>query len=388
MKQRDKIVIAGATVGVVLMGVVVFASSKASAKDGPKTIPKNDGDTTACGPDEVPNPFRATYIAQMRAAKRTPLKAELDKFPACIKRECPPGQLRDRYGRCVESPESPTFCGESQHWDPDAEACVDDGPDACPPGKTWMEALKKCVDVLSPVVPLEPDPPAPIAVYPEGNAFYQVTKNDILGWALSGLHTNAISQNMLARELLLCAIEHGKYSNEAALAFANEHRRNRAATDKIVNEILCGGVNDACYGTWGYCGDAAILSGRCRDTERNHPGAHGRAIRLLRQHADNKLRLEQNLPLARVVDILSPKEKGNGKSRAVRPAMPGGDNSYPLLWLPGVDRKRLWESGGTVVEFVPGQGNPPDFITDRGITDYSGSTLTTYGCAPNVLELA
>lgn len=381
MTRQGKVLV-GTGVGAVLMGLVFAAAAKASGTK-PKQVPKS-----GCADDEIPNVMRAQYVAKMASQKRQPNAVELAKFPLCMKRECPPGHVRDQYGRCVESPASPTFCPAGQHWDAKSQTCVTDTPSSCPPGKMWSEGLQMCIDVVEPVVPLIPDEPPPIRDYPEGGAFYQVQYGDIFGWGLAGKNTKAISQNLLARELLLAAREYGELLNDEALAFSIAHRINSAATNRIVDEILCSGMNDACYGTWGYCGDVAINNGTCRSTERNHPGKHGRAIRLLKQHADNKLRLEQNLPMARTVDILTSKQKGNGKSHAVRPASPGGDTSYPLLWMPKIDRKRLWESGGKDVQFVEGGGNPPDAITDRGVTDYSGSTLTIYGCAPNQLEFA
>lgn len=309
--------------------------------------------------------------------KGAELEAELAKYPACVPRECPPGMVRNEYGDC-EYPDAPANddrdCPDGQEWDPRTRSCRE----SCPPGQRWSAALRRCVDVADDPIDFDDI----IKDFPEGNSFYQVKQGDIIGYGLSGMHWEAVTQNMLGRELFLAARDHLGMNNEDALAWSKERRKNQSLTNKIYNAIQCGAFNDYAYGTYGYCGDVAIQKGRCPKSMRNMPGEHGRAVRPLPQHADNQMRLRSGLNAARVVAILTPAAKGNGLGNAVMAAVPGGKSSFPLLWLPGVDRKRLAESDGKDLVFIEDQANPPaQFFEDRGnIQDFSGSTLTSYGC--------
>lgn len=338
-----------------------------------------DDDSGTCEPfgddDKCPSGF-VRNAARLRlfgsGLKGEDLQVELAKYPLCVPETCPSGTTRNEYGECVIED------------DPDPEPKGPGSHRACPPGRIWDEATESCVDDPSINDPIDIDDI--IKDYPEGNAFYQIKKGDIIGWGLSGMHDEAITQNMLGRELFLAARDHLGMSAEDAMKWSRDRRKNPSLTNKIYNAILCCAMNDACYGTWGYCGDVAIAKGRCPKSMRNHPGEHGRAIRPLTQHADNAFRLRQGMNMARVVAILSSNEKGNGLGNPVAPAVPGGDNTYPLLWMPGVDRKALADSNGTVLNFLSTQANPPGWITANGIDDFSGSMLTTYGCGAGAVK--
>lgn len=357
-------------IGVGLLSLLVVAVAKAKGDDVP---------TGPCGEGMIPNPALARVSAQLAAAAAAHNMAEaarlqgvLASLSKCVPATCPDGHHRDEAtGACVKNtPDDPDPGFDP--FDPGSDDPLIFTPPVCPKDKHLDTKTLQCVD--------DDDIDPWIKDFPEGNSFYQMKGGDIMGWALSGRHNHAVTQNLLARELLLAAKLHGGMDGTQALAWATARRKNQTLTNELYNAIMCCAFNDYTGGTYGYCGDVAIEAGRCPASMRNHPGEHGRAIRPLQQHADNVLRLRAGLPAARVVAILTPAAKGNGKGVAVASANPGGKTSYPTLWMPGVDRERLWSSGGTELVFLPEQANPPEFVWARGILDLSGSTLTKYGC--------
>jgi hypothetical protein len=295
-------------------------------------------------------------------------------------------------GRCVllTGPDipDPGFCPIGTIWDPQKGECVPltviPGETACPVGMVWSEG--KCIPIVivEPPGPVGPTEPGNIddiiKPYPEGGNFYQIQQGNILGWAMSpGTHWNSVVYNLLSRELFLAARQYGGLDDPGAHAFAAQHRGRKAHQNAIYIAIVCSAMNDYAYGTWGY--DKAI----------NHPGPHGRAIRLLTQHADNEMRLRQGLQIARTVSIKSPADKGKANSNPVHPATPGGDNTYPLLWMPSMNREMLWATSGAALEIV--DYNPPAWITDNGVEDYSGTLqsnkppFNVFGCGDGQIEL-
>lgn len=410
MTKQEKYVTGGIILAILLVGGVAAASSGDDKKD-------DDDDGGKKKPDCPPGYARALdgkcrwikkdnpeftedddcaegMVVNWRyAAAKAINDPDLDSYPRCVEKECPAGFTRNRFGVCIppevpppgtddECPEGmmrgptglcvPITCPDAYERDPATGQCF---LEPCRMGFHRDPVTLACVPNDEPI-----DIDDYIKDYPEGNSFYQMKQGQILGWGLSGRHDDAISQMLLARELALAAHEFGGMNMTAAIKWGRDRSKNTTLTNKIYNAILCAAINDGCYGTWGYCGDSAIANGVCPASMRNHPGEHGRAIRPLTQHADNLSRLREGLPMARTVAILTAAQKGNGKGNPVAPAQPGGDDSYPLLWMPGIDRARLFSSNGTVLEFLTEQANPPDEIMDRGITDYSGSTLSAYGC--------
>lgn len=406
MKAPSRKVVVG---GIVALSLLAVGIASASGKRVPA------GDTlNPCGDGNMINPAIGQAAARMRrssltASQRAQLAALMTRMPPCVPITCAEGYHRDpETGACVlDTPDDP-----DPGFDPYEPGEDDDDPIVepfeCNPGEVenpaWntrrleilgsglqgaelqmalgaLRRISRCVPA-----PVEPTPADDddvddyIKDFPEGNSFYQIKYGDIIGYGLSGLQTRAVTQNMLARELALAARDHLGMDNVQALAWANARRRNTALTNQIYNAISCNSENDYAYGTWGYCGDVAIDKGRCPSSMRNRPGPHGRAIRPLPQHADNLMRLRSGLGLARVVAILSSAQKGNGLGNAVSSAQPGGKNSFPLLWLPGVDRATLASSNGKTLNFLADQAHPPDFIMAREVMDYSGTTKTRFGC--------
>lgn len=292
------------------------------------------------------------------------LEAELAKYPVCTLKECPPGFERNDYGECVPSDPTP----------PPSEPC--------PEGQHRVFLFGGAPEGVC--IPDNPNDPFDIddyiKDYPEDGAIYQMRQGEILGWGIAGKKLKAITQNVLGRALFLAARQYGGLDDAAALAWANARRVNQALTNKIYNAILCCAWNDILYGTWGYCGNKAIQDGRCRASERNHAGEHGRAIRPLTQHANNIERLRQGLNPARVVSLGTPANAGDGRSNPVAKAQPGGDNSYPAFYLPGIDRKHLWDTNGASIRFDTDRALPPDQIWDRGFDNVANAMLPAWGC--------
>lgn len=295
---------------------------------------------------------------------------------------CPPDQVYD-----LELASCRPRCPDGSRWSPEQQDCrpIDPGPgeETCPEGFHWVGPRfgmpGRCIA----------DSPDPgdfadwIRNFPTDGAFYQVKQGDFPGWATSGMQPKSVVQNMFGSALMLAAREFGGLNNAASLAWANARRKSQAATNMLYNAMVCGAWNDMLYGTYGYCGPKGVAAKDCAPTARNHPGKHGRAIRFLKQHANNLARLEQGLAPARTVGLGSPANAGDAKSKAQGSASPGGKTSYPLLWLPGLDRQRLWESDGQDIRFNPELALPPDFIWDRGVENLSDANLQAYGCDPD-----
>lgn len=282
-------------------------------------------------------------------------KKKIDVIPA--KLVCPPGQHKEG-------------AGASEH-------CVTDAPD---PGDVD--------DLVKPV--------------PIGGAFYRVKKGDWPGYGTSGTSnlTNAnkgfaVAVWYIRRELYEAARERGGLSDQAAWAWVNNAvggSRVISPANKALDVILCSAFNDACYGTWGYCGDIAIQKGRCPSSMRNHPGPHGRAIRFLTDHAPNISRFKSGDVAARYAGIGNAGSAGDGTSDNKT----GKKGYYPELWIPKLDRERLWATGGgdfpQQIEVEPTPENwddsspmssPPPFIMRGGeILDFSGSLHLpmAFGC--------
>jgi hypothetical protein len=305
-------------------------------------------------------------------------------------------------------------CEPGQHLN-DADECVDDLPDVdpdnpvtppepktCPPGqhlahgpvlqRMGISGRGACVDD-------RPDPADVddiIDVVPRGAHFYQVKKGDIF----LGTHTSTSSSQghniawmAYRRECFEAAKEFGGLGDEGAWAWVNAIPSSMGQSGKTHDIILCGAFNDACYGTWGYCGTPGIQAGRCRASEVNRAGPHGRAIRLLPQHPDNIARVRAGKVVARYVQLGTPANAGD--ARSINKS--GQKGKFPALWIPKLNRRALWESHGSEIEAAdeawddssPVSSPPPWIMRGGEILDYSG-TLTlpsAYGCAPGSMTM-
>lgn len=281
-------------------------------------------------------------------------------------------------------------------------------PSLCPPGQIRNEA-GECIPVVI-VDPPEPSDDVPgdiddiIKPFPEGGNFYQVKAGD---WPGSGAHGANIKANynlglpvsgwLIRREMFHAAQEYGGLSNEAAMVWVNNMLKGGDLLNpstRTLDIILCSAFNDACYGTWGYCGQKAIDSKKCPASMRNRAGPTGRGIRLLKAHPNNIKRIRDGLAVARYATIGNPANAGDGSSKNTS----GKTGHYPALWMPKLDRQRLWESANANPGFAssyeieasseiwddgsPMSSPPPWVMKDGQILDYSGSLKLpgAYGC--------
>lgn len=278
--------------------------------------------------------------------------------------------------------------GEPQQWNAETGSCEPVNPP--PKGDTDP-------DFPTPDPPTDPEEPGNIddliKVVPVGRAFYKVKQGDVfLGkkGVSSGNYANGIgiAHWLLRREGFEAAKQYGSMTDAQAWAWVNTnlpHGRLSAWNGPVratLDLILCSAANDATAGTWGYKGKNHFPN----DTDVNHAGPHGRAIRLLPQHPDQIARLRDGQALARFVSIKAPANAGDASSTNVS----GETGKLPTLWMTELDRRLLWESKMKTVEPSPETwedgspvSSPPPWIWSRGIDDLSGTLQLpmAFGCA-------
>lgn len=193
-----------------------------------------------------------------------------------------------------------------------------------------------------------------IVDYPQAERFYRVVYGDTFA---------SISSRYLKNEAYLAAKEHGDASDSEALAFASKVASSGTRRLAITDLYQCSGWNDALYGAKPRLGTRV--------------SATGRSILLLPQHAPVAQLLLAGEPPSRNVRVSS----GTGVDTTWR--------SFELLWGPAVDRKALWESGGSTITTLgmlwpngSSKENPPPTIMDLGMDDESGELdiITSWGC--------
>ena len=281
-------------------------------------------------------------------------------------------------------------------------------PGDCPPGHHWSGSPSRGKCVPDEVKPDPSDVDDLIKIVPQGSHFYRVKKGDVLGYGTSGTYnlTNPgkglpIAVWYIRREAHDAAMAIGGLSDEAAWAWVNNNfggNKVIAAANAALDVILCSAFNDACYATWGYCGQPAINAGRCPSTMRNHPGPTGRAIRLLPYHPDNIARIRQGQVVARYIAIGSAGNAGDG--RGTNKANKKG--FFEQLWIPKLDHARLWATtdgvpGHTEIEASPETwddgsplSSPPPWIMRGGeLLDFSGTLNlpSAFGCAGESMNM-
>jgi hypothetical protein len=184
-----------------------------------------------------------------------------------------------------------------------------------------------------------------------------------------------IATRMARSELFLAAREFGGMNDAEANAWA-AGKATIAARRAVTDLISCTPINDWRYGTW------AFTVGLAR------PGPHGRAIRLLPIHFNDLSRLRAGDPFSRNIRLGKPGDPPSVSQKGVE----SGASSFELLWLPGIDRRALWESDGTVWQ-VGGQWgdgsshvHPPPALFARGVDDFTSGGAGPWGCAPFAVE--
>lgn len=240
------------------------------------------------------------------------------------------------------------------------EGLPDEGlPDEGLPDEGFSDDLEPGV-LPGPVIPTVPDADVPSIVSgldspaPRVGHYYQVAHGDTL---LGTAPRSIVYQALLA------------FGGEA---IAKVPAKRLAYLDLI----LCSGWNDYLYGTFGYGSGA-------------HPGPHGRSIRMLRYHSDNRARLLAGAAPWRNIGIGAPGDGGKGTGR---PLESGRAEAFEYLWLPEISTQAIQANGSITTEGVrwadgSSKINPPPEVVDIGIETSRDPGLSTYGCREGQIAL-
>lgn len=292
--------------------------------------------------------------------------------------DAPPPDLppfADEPTRTDPAPGGPT--GPSGPGGPSSPDKPSDGPTRTDPtGPTRTDPI----DPNQPLGPFNPytfipKDPTPSQVddivrkYPTPSTFYRVVQGDVptsnkgiaTRYALSALH--------------LAAREYGGMSVDQANAWAAARDSWDDSRKPAWLLIICAPINDARFGTY-----AAPWEG----SNKTIKGPNGRGIRLIPDSAGDIDRIRAGQPMVRNIRLGKPGDSPNVSAEGVNPAF----HEYPDLWLPGVDLKTLWESDGKI--WQPGgqwgdgssRNRPPPLIYALGVVDYTGASITQWGCEP------
>lgn len=275
-----------------------------------------------------------------------------------------------------------------------------DDPLPCPPGM-----IRQPDGTCAPIIIVDPpkidDVPKGdlddyLNVVPQGDHFYAVKYGDtMLGSQTSTSATQGhdICWMLYRHECFEAAKQYGNLDDADAWAWVNSIPSSMGQSGKVYRIMLCSAFNDACYGTWGYCGPKAVQLGTCSKA-LNVPGPHGRAIQLLKKHPNNLARIKQGKAVARYCTIGSPQNAGDGRSKKIG----GQPGYYPQLWCPMLDRQLLWDTHGAEIEITPetwedgsSRSIPPPWIMQGDVVLDFSSTLSlpgVFGCAPNTVQIS
>lgn len=160
---------------------------------------------------------------------------------------------------------------------------------------------------------------------PTDGYMYQVRFGDFFGGKNDD---RSIAYRAILHRAKQVALDHGLNPIEAE-TYARKIAgvgRNRAI---YIQAIQCVGVNDMAYGTWGY-GKKAVAS------------LHGRAIRLLKYHPNNRQRLIEGKPILRNIRLGTYANAGDGSGKPINPEEA---DAFEYLLLPRIDGAWLWQTG-------------------------------------------
>lgn len=220
--------------------------------------------------------------------------------------------------------------------------------------------------------PFDPGPfeTPPTADYPTPGTLMQVKYGDILlgtkspkaGKGRSIAYTTLLTAGWMA------AKEFGGVSDDEAGEFARLVANNSDNRVEYVQLIQCSPWNDALYATFGF-------------GPQSWESPAGRALRFLPQHYDNRTRLILGKAPKRNIALGTPADKDAGTAFGQNQ----NERNLAYLWLPKINLRVLWESGGTVVttEGVswPDGSNgimPPPEVIDYGVENVPESV--SWGC--------
>ncbi|MCH9680258.1 MAG: hypothetical protein K0V04_02400 [Deltaproteobacteria bacterium] len=200
--------------------------------------------------------------------------------------------------------------------------------------------------------------------YPRGATFYPVVRDDRFGGTSSN---HSIAYRYLLSEAFLSAREIGKLDEDEALTWASAVAKQDKVRLAVIDLVQCSGWNDAMYGA--------------NPVTQSHASDHGRSILLRPVHGPTASLLENEETPFRNVTL-----GGNPAD--------GDYRGYELLWMPGIDRTTLWESGGTVLSTSgvlwpdgTSMENPPPWVMALGMDDTSGALEGDFGCLGSDGEL-
>lgn len=198
--------------------------------------------------------------------------------------------------------------------------------------------------------------------WPDPGKLYQVGSQDS-----DGLY--GIAWRWFYTCLFLAARNAGGLSEEAARGWANERIGSKGvAQAERADYLLCVAWNDITYGS------NTVAA-------KNRRGPHGRGIDLVPQHANNWRRILNRQRVRRNVYL------GDGGSVGTPRNAGKGDAKLPLLWMPRLDDKALWDSDGRVLQaagnWADGSSfyHPPPSVMGLGVDDATNSAgLGVWGC--------
>lgn len=233
----------------------------------------------------------------------------------------------------------------------------------CPPNLPYLNvAAQRCETQPKPPPTPDPDDPDPFdptpyetpldSDYPTPGTLLQVRYGDRLLGKFSKEKTSVDAQGQALRSIAyttllsagyMAATEIGGLDQAAAFQFARTVANDDQNRLLYKDLIQCSPWNDALYATYGY-------------GPQSWESPNGRALRFLPQHYDNRSRLIQGLAPRRNMSLGTPADKNSGNAYGVN----DNQHNFAYLWLPKINLKRLWDSGG-------------EDITTDGITWEDGS---------------
>lgn len=271
----------------------------------------------------------------------------------------------------------------------------------CPPGQWNNPAAGMCENEEVPLPPVDGSPgftpfdPSDYespsdADYPTPGTLLQVRYGDRLlgtysvenqGADAEGQALRSIAYTTLLTAGFMAAQDHGGLDDEGAAEFAREVAYDGTNRVDYTQLIQCNPWVDALYTTFGF-GSKAWES------------PAGRALRFLPMHYDNRERLTQGLSPRRNVELGEPSDRGTGNGNG----QDSKERNFAYIWLPKINLKRLWESGGVEVttddvSWSDGTNGimPPPEVMDYGVENVPASVA--WGClgyevAPDDLPIA
>ena len=216
--------------------------------------------------------------------------------------------------------------------------------------------------------------------YPEAGKFHQIEYGDMFFGTDLGSGPGPIAARALYSAAYQAAKEVGGKADDDAHLFARNVVKGTGGAGRRVaytDLIQCSGWNDFLYGTFGF-------------GKKSHESPHGRAIRLMPHHPDNRQRILSGLAPRRNILMRTPADKRSGLGG---PESGDYSGSLEYLWLPGLNLRELWDSKRvTTEETVWDDGSsviqPPPIVADLGIDYGEEPSVAAFGCLDGTMVLS